>query len=100
MAQVIVVVQILVAKRDAMHARGDQRFDRVLDAVLPAAIPETSRNLPGQGDTAIGLAQQQQIWNGLPSLTPSRPFSRLCAVPNGLFTPSARLQGQARCSPI
>ncbi len=60
MAQVIVVVQILVAKRDAMNALGHQRFDRVLDAVLPAAIPETSRNLPGQADTAIGLAQQQR----------------------------------------
>ena len=53
MAQVIVAVQILVAKRDAMNALGHQRFDRVLDAVLPAAIPETSRNLPGQADTAI-----------------------------------------------
>ena len=59
MAQVMVVVQILVAKRDSMNALGNKRFDRVLDAVLPAAIPETSRNPPGQADTAIGLAQQQ-----------------------------------------
>ncbi len=34
-AQIIVIVKILVAKRNAMNALGEQRLDRVLDAVLP-----------------------------------------------------------------
>ena len=57
MAQFIVVVQILVAKRDAMDALRDERLDAVLDAVLPAAVGEAGRRLPRQADDAIGLAQ-------------------------------------------
>ena len=58
-AQFVVVVEILVAKRDAMNALGNQRFGGLLDAVRPAAILETGRRPPGQTDGAIGLAQQQ-----------------------------------------
>ena len=49
MAQFIVIVEVFIAKRDAMNALGEQRFDRVLDAVLPAAICEqaaTCRDRP------------------------------------------------------
>jgi hypothetical protein len=55
-AQFIVVVQILVAKRDAI---GEQRFDRVLDAVLSAAILEAGRHLAGEADDAVALPQKQ-----------------------------------------
>ena len=57
-AQLIVIVNILVAQRNAMNALGEQRLDRVLDAVLPAAIFETGRDLPRQVDTAISLWQE------------------------------------------
>jgi hypothetical protein len=46
MAQLIVIVQILIAKRDAMNALGDERLDAVFDPILPAAICETGRRLP------------------------------------------------------
>ena len=45
MAQLVVVVQILVAKGDAMDALGNQRLDAVLDPVLSAAICEAGRRL-------------------------------------------------------
>ena len=38
-----------------MDALGDQRFDRVLDPVLPATVCEAGRYLPGQTKAAIGL---------------------------------------------
>jgi len=58
-AQLVVIVQILVAKRDAMNALGNQRFDRELHAVLHAVILETGRRLQGQADVAIGFPQEQ-----------------------------------------
>ena len=45
MAQLIMIVEVFIAKRDAMNALGEQRFDRVLDADLPAAICEAGRDL-------------------------------------------------------
>ena len=43
MAQFIVIVQILIAKRNAMNALADKRLDAVLDPVLSAAVPEAGR---------------------------------------------------------
>ena len=60
MAQLIVIVQILIAKRNAMDALREQRFDAMLDPVLPPAICEAGRRLPGQTDGAIGFTQQQR----------------------------------------
>ena len=60
MAQVIVVVQVLIAKRNAMDALREQCFDAMLDPVLPPAICEAGRRLAGQTDGAIGFAQQQR----------------------------------------
>ena len=57
MAQFIVIVQILIAKRKAMNTLGEERFDRVFDAVLPATIFKAGRHLPRQADGAIGFAQ-------------------------------------------
>ena len=59
MAQFIVIVEVFIAKRDAMNALGEQRFDRVL-ARSAAAICEAGRDLPGQAEDAVGLAQQQR----------------------------------------
>jgi hypothetical protein len=57
MAQFIMIVQVFIAKRKAMYPLGNQRFDRVLDAVLPATIFKAGRHLPRQADGAIGFAQ-------------------------------------------
>ena len=65
-AQLIVIVQILIAKRNAMDALGDQRFDRVLDPVLPAAVLEAGRHLP-----------RQARYRDPPRATTARPHSRL-----------------------
>jgi hypothetical protein len=46
MAHLIMIVQILVAKRNAVDALGKERLDAMLDPVLPAAIGETGRRLP------------------------------------------------------
>ncbi len=43
-----------------MNALRNQRLDSVLDAVLPAAIPEIGRHLPGQANAAIGFPQEQR----------------------------------------
>jgi hypothetical protein len=59
MAKFVVVVQILVAKRNAMDALSNQRLDAVLDRVLSAVICEAGRRQPCQTNGAIGLAQQQ-----------------------------------------
>jgi len=47
MAQFIVIVQILITERNAMDALSEQRFDAVLDPVLPAPVREAGRRLPG-----------------------------------------------------
>jgi hypothetical protein len=59
-AQFIVIVQVLVSKRNAMNALAEERLDAVLDPVLPAPVCEAGRRLPGQAYGAIGLAQQQR----------------------------------------
>jgi hypothetical protein len=47
-----------------MNALGHQRLDRVLDPILPAAVPETGCNLPPKADTAISLAQKKRACIG------------------------------------
>jgi len=59
MAQFVVVVQILVTQRDAMHTLGQQCLQAVLHPIRSAAIREAGRNLPGQADGVVGPAQQQ-----------------------------------------
>ena len=59
-AQFVVIVQIFIAKRNAMDALGDERLDPVLDPILPAAAGEAGRRLPRQPRDAIGFAQQQR----------------------------------------
>ena len=46
-AQLIVIVQVFIAKRKAVDTLGEERLDAVLDPVLPAAICKAGRRLPG-----------------------------------------------------
>jgi hypothetical protein len=59
-AQGIVIVQVLIAKRNAVDALGYERFERVLDILLAAGVAKAGRNLPGQADDAVCLPQQQR----------------------------------------
>ena len=58
-AQMIVIDQVLVPKRDAKHALRHHRRDRVLDLRLSAVVDEARRKPPDQMDRAIGRAEQQ-----------------------------------------
>ena len=58
-AKLVVIVQVLVAERDAEHALPDERGDRVLDEPRVPRVAKTSRNPPNQIQTSVGGAQQQ-----------------------------------------
>ncbi len=58
--QLIVIVEVLIAERNAMDTLGNQRFGRMLDPVLRPAILETGCHLPRQANTAIRLPQKQR----------------------------------------
>ena len=53
------VVEILVAQRQRMHALRDQRAHIVFHARRVAVVLEATRQSPGQIDTPVHLAQQQ-----------------------------------------
>jgi hypothetical protein len=59
-AQVIVVDQVLVAKRNAEHALRHHRLDRVLDLRLITTVVEAGREPRHQADRAISRAEQQR----------------------------------------
>jgi hypothetical protein len=48
-AQLIMIVQVLIAERNAMDALGDERLDAMLNPILPSAIGEAGdwRTLSG-----------------------------------------------------
>ena len=48
MAEVVVIVQVLVAERDAEHPLPDEPGDRVLDGPLISRVAKTSRKPPNQ----------------------------------------------------
>ena len=58
-AKVIVVVEVLIAQRDAEHALRDERGDRVLDKPRVPSVAEASRKPPDQINPTIGRAQKQ-----------------------------------------
>jgi hypothetical protein len=60
MAQLIVVVDILIAERDAEDALAEQRWQRVDGGIQIAAILEAARQPRHQPDRFVGLAQQQR----------------------------------------
>lgn len=59
MAQLVMVVQVLIAERNAMHALRNQRFQAVLYLILIAAIAETGRGTTRQADAPVDLPHQQ-----------------------------------------
>jgi hypothetical protein len=62
--QLIVVVQILIAERDAEHPLRRHRLDAVLDLRLVAAILEAAGEAPDQPDRSVGGAEQQRAGIG------------------------------------
>ena len=59
-AQLIVVVEILVAQRQAEHALADQRRNRVLDLLTVTAVPETGSKAIDQTDRLVRRPEQQR----------------------------------------
>ena len=59
MAQVVVVVQVLIAKRDADDALHHHGLDLVLHQLRGACIGEAGGKPLGQPDRPVGLAEQQ-----------------------------------------
>ncbi len=57
--KLVVIVQVLVAERNAEHALPDERGDRVLDEPWLPFVAETSRKPPNQIQTPVRGAQQQ-----------------------------------------
>jgi hypothetical protein len=55
-----VVVQVLVAERQAVDALRDQRLDLMHDEVAIATVANTARHPPGQPDGAIRFPQRQR----------------------------------------
>jgi hypothetical protein len=59
MAQLVMVVQILIAQRNPEHALGNQRLHPMLDQISTAAIGKAARKAIQQADRPIGRPQQQ-----------------------------------------
>jgi hypothetical protein len=59
MAEVVVIVQVLVAERNPEHPLPDERGDRVLDESRVSRVAETSGKPPNENQASIRGAQQQ-----------------------------------------
>ena len=59
-AQLVVVVEILVAERDPEHPLTDQRHDLVLDQFRPSLVVKARRKPIHHSDRSIRRAQQQR----------------------------------------
>ena len=59
MAQLVVVVEILVAERDPEHPLADQGCDLVLDQLRPSLVVKARRKPTDHSDRTIGRAQKQ-----------------------------------------
>ena len=58
-AKLVVIVQVLVAERDAEHALADERGDRVLDEPRVPRVAEASGEPANQIEPPVGGAEQQ-----------------------------------------
>ena len=58
-AQLVVVVEVLIAERQPQHALADQRLERVHGEERAATIIKASREPIGEADRLIRFAQQQ-----------------------------------------
>ena len=90
MAQMIVVIEVLIAQRNAMDALPDQGRYRVLDQFRPPSIGKASRKAIDEPQHSISLPQQQRtrirrdraaikIGHNFVALDP-RKFELLCAT--------------------
>jgi hypothetical protein len=88
--KIVVIVEVLVAERDAEHALPDQRGDRVLDKPRGSRVEKTSREPSNPSQTPIRGAQQQparvgrqhpaiELGHHTPPLDPSK-HARFCAT--------------------
>jgi len=59
MAQVVVVVEVLIAQRDAEHALADQRGHRVFDISAIAPVAKATGQATNQTDRLVRSSQQQ-----------------------------------------
>ena len=60
MAQKIMIVEVLVAERQAEHALADQRHQAVLDQLGRTGVAETGRKAFDEPDRLVGGAEQQR----------------------------------------
>jgi hypothetical protein len=58
-AKRVVIVQVLVAERDAEHTLADERGDRMLDEPRVSRVAEASSEPPDQIEPSVGGAEQQ-----------------------------------------
>src|SRR3954454_9929522 len=59
MAELVVVVEVLVAKRNPDNPLHHQRLDGMLGVSAIAAVLEAGRQAPGQAQHRVGCSQQQ-----------------------------------------
>ncbi len=57
-AKLVMVVQVLIAERDAVHALPDERGDGMLNEPRVSGVAETSRKPSNQIEPSVGCAQQ------------------------------------------
>jgi hypothetical protein len=57
--KLVVIVQVLVAERNAEHALPDERGDRMLDEPRVSDVAEASRKPPDQIEPSVGGPEQQ-----------------------------------------
>jgi hypothetical protein len=60
MAQMVVVVEILIAQRDAEHALAHERCNPMLDQISTAPIIKAVSKATNQIDGPVGGSQQQR----------------------------------------
>ena len=60
LAQLVVIVEVFIAQRQAEDALPDQRLDLMLDIARVASIDEAGGKAPHQPDALVNLPQQQR----------------------------------------
>ena len=89
-AEIFVIVQVLIAERDAEHPLPHERGDRMLDEPRVSGVAEASRKPPDQIEPSVGGAQKQsarvrsqraavELGDNGPAFDPSKQ-ARFCAT--------------------
>jgi hypothetical protein len=104
MTKLVVIIQILVAERNAEYALPDERADGVLDEPRVSRVAETSRNPANQVQTSVGGAptagrprwtsarrrRTQPLWTGLRPVQ-TRSVLRYTPSASGRLSKSAQV---------